>query len=295
MKYLISAVLLITGACSADEAPQMGGGRASDAEPLATETRSVPDSAAYMFDQPTLSLVLSEELRETSGLTILPNGHIGTVQDEDGIVFALNRETGTVEARLPFGDGGDYEGIEWVGDRGFVLRSNGTLIELSGGLDDVRQARTHETSLKGKNDTEGLGYDSANGRLVIACKEDPGSGLDNDRRAIYAFDLASGELSAEPVYVIERKDVERELSGDGNFKPSAVAVHPSTGEIYVLSSTALALAVLDVGGGLRAVHELPESLFEQPEGLAFLPDGTLYISSEGDKGPPMLYQFAPGR
>mgnify|MGYP006183157891 CR=1 FL=1 len=37
-----------------------------------------------------------------------------------------------------------------------------------------------------------------------------------------------------------------------------------------------------------------KDMFEQPEGIAFFPDGTLYISSEGGDGPAMLYEFVDG-
>lgn len=292
IKQLFVALAISALACSSDEQPKAA--NASDSNPVTAATQSGTDSPSYQFDRPSLSLVLPEELLEVSGLTALPGGRLGTVQDEDGVVYVLNRESGTVEGRLPFGDNGDYEGIEWVGDKAYVLMSGGTVIELSGSLDDMRQTATYETSLKRKNDAEGLGYDSARGRLLIACKEDPGSGLDDDQRAIYAFDPASGELSSEPAYVIDTKEVEKKLSKGGPFKPSGVAVHPLSGDVYVLSSTSRSVVVLSGHGTLEAVHALSKDAFEQPEGIAFLPDGTLYISSEGDKGPAMLYEFKVG-
>lgn len=297
MKLLILAAFLMVVGCSEEDEPRIGGSGSVSEDPAGASVarNEAANGEEYTFDQPALSFVLADELRENSGLAILPNGQIGTVQDEDGIVYALNPETGTIEAEYPFGESGDYEGIEWVGDRGFVLRSDGTLIELVGWPDDVREAQTYETSLKRKNDAEGLGYDAASGRLLIACKEDPGAGLDEgDERAIYAFDPETGELTDDPVYVIDLRDIEELASRGGAFRPSAVAVHPSNGDVYVLSGPSQALAILTSGGDLKSVHTLDRSMFEQPEGLAFTSDGTLYISSEGSDGPPMLYRFAPG-
>lgn len=291
MKHLIFVFALFAVACSSEE--PSSGDSASDSQVVSTGAPITPGPTSFDFSRPSLSLVLPDELLETSGLTVLPGGRLGTVQDEEGTVYVLNRESGTVEARLPFGDKGDYEGIEWAGDKGYVLRSDGTIIELTGSPDDLRRGATFETALKRKNDTEGLGYDRARGRLLVAAKEDPGSGLDNDQRAIYAFDLSQGELSSEPVYVIETKEVERRQSGGGAFKPSGVAVHPG-GDVYVLSSTSRSIAILDGDGRLKAVQSLEKDMFEQPEGIAFSPDGTLYISSEGGDGPAMLYEFVDG-
>lgn len=265
-----------------------------DAQVFAVQASAARRSLPYTFDQPSRSFVLPDELVETSGLTALPEGRLATIQDEEGIVYVLSPDSGGVEARLPFGEKGDYEGITWAGATGFVLRSDGTVIELAGSISEMHQIAVHETPLRRKNDTEGLGFDSARGRLLIACKDDPGTGLDDDQRAIYSFDAARAELSPDPAYVIDREEVEKHLYRGETFRPSGVAVHPATGDVYVLSALSPAVAVLTGDGRLKAVWPLLKDLFEQPEGLAFLPDGTLFISSEGEVGPPMLYEFREG-
>ena len=265
-----------------------------DAPPDApASVASVDEGQPYAFDSPDAASALPDELVEISGLTTLDDGSLAAVQDEEGILFILDPGTGAVTERIPFGDGGDYEGVELAGERLFVLRSNGNLLELTGWAAGNPDVRDHKTDLKGKNDTEGLAYDAANGRLLIVTKEDPGAGLDDDRyRAIYAFDLESGTLASEPAFVIDLEALAETLPDAERFKPSALAVHPATGEIYVLSSTVKAIVVLGTDGDVRQVWPLPEESFEQPEGLAFLPSGDLFVSSEGVDGPAMLYRFA---
>ena len=61
----------------------------------------------------------------------------------------------------------------------------------------------------------------------------------------------------------------------------------------MLSSVRKALVLLDPADGtLLDVWPLPDDLFRQPEGLAFLPNGDLYISSEGSGGKAMLARFS---
>lgn len=294
---LVLAVLLTACASGTDEAPS---GSSSTAQPLADAAAApAPQAGAqageaiYQFDAPDASFALADELREISGLTVLSDGRLAAVQDEEGTVFILNPTTGAVEARTPFGEAGDYEGIELVGDRLFVLVSKGDLYELSGWDGGAPEVRLHETHLRGKNDTEGLGYDAANNRLLIACKEDAGEGLDKDKRAVYAFDLASGRLSDAPVFVLDAKALEDQIQSKGKFRPSGLAVHPATGDVYIVSSVAKAIVVVGGDGQVRRVWDLPEDIFEQPEGLAFLPNGDLFVSSEGADGPGMLYRFTP--
>lgn len=284
--------ILIAAACVDAPASDTGVGR--------TRRTDTADSAyvvPYRLAAPDDVVELPNELREVSGLTVLTNGHLGAVQDESGTLYALDPATGAIDGRETFDDRGDFESVEQAGDDIWVLESNGDLTRLRGYGSLVRvrrsgppltEAERFDTELAGRNDTEGLAYDAAHNRLLIACKENPGNGL-GDVRAIYAFDLGTETLSPAPVFTLDRV----RLDAADPFKPSALAIRPGTGEIYVLSSVRKALAVLSPAGTLLAVVELPEALYPQPEGLAFAADGTLYLSNEGPDGPATLLRFDP--
>lgn len=270
---LALVLLLAVAGCSERAAP-----RAAEADAPA-----VP----YAFDAPDAVLELPAELDEVSGLSLMPSGRLGAVQDEDGILYEIDPATGALSGRQTFRGDGDYEGVEWVGDTVWILKSNGTLYDVHRGADGVSvESVEHETALRGRNDTEGLAWDGE--RLLIACKENPGRGLD-DVRAIWAYDPATDSLSAAPVALLDRARID----GDANFKPSALAVHPETRELYVLSSVRKALAVLTPEGALRAVVPLPAALFRQPEGIVFDADGTLYIANEAAGARATLLRFSP--
>jgi len=66
------------------------------------------------------------------------------------------------------------------------------------------------------------------------------------------------------------------------LNPSALAIHPLTGDWYILSATNRLLAVYNQGA-LKAVYPLPAEVYYKPEGMAFCPNGDLYLSSEGMK------------
>lgn len=243
----------------------------------------------YRLGVPDAVVALPAELREISGLTVLPSGRLGAVQDEQGTIYEVDPATGLVVDRLAFEGAGDFEGLALVpGDAVWALRSDGDLFRIYRDAAGRPAARHVETALRSRNDAEGLVYDAAGHRLLIACKEWPGPDL-GDVRAIYAFDLATETLSEAPVFQLDRTQVD----GQAAFKPSALAVHPTTGQIYVLSSVRTSLAVLTPDGVLLGVAEIPARFAPQPEGLAFTADGTLYVASEGPAGPGALLRYPP--
>ncbi len=286
------SVLLLLQAC-APESPTAADPAVAAAAVSSPDSSAARTGAAYAFNQPDAAMPLPDDLEEISGLTALPDGRLAAVQDEKGHIYILDPAEGTILDEVDFGGKGDYEGIEFAGERIYVLESNGTLFEVTGWQEGDVKTDRHKTDLKGKNDAEGLGYEPGSDRLLIALKEDPGPGVNNDKKAVYAFDLQRAKLSDAPLFTIDAEAVEKALGGKDSFKPSALAVRPGSGEIYVLSSVLKALVVFDASGALLETHDLRPAEMEQPEALAFMPDGTLYVAGEGVRGPGMLYRFDP--
>jgi len=162
----------------------------------------------------------------------------------------------------------------------------------------VTKTKKYKTALDEGNDTEGLCYEAKKERLLVLCKEDPGKKL-KGQRAIYAWDLKKKKLSKKPVHTIDENAIETLLDKQGiktknfHFKPSGLAVHPFTGDIYVISSVGKVLVVLNRKNGIKSVTRLNENVFEQPEGICFMKNGDLLISNEGKKkkGNILLFQF----
>lgn len=71
------------------------------------------------------------ELEEIFGLGILEDGEeFVVVQDEDGIFFFINFYNGEVIREVKFWKDGDYEGVEWVGNIIYVVKSMGIIYEV---------------------------------------------------------------------------------------------------------------------------------------------------------------------
>lgn len=267
---------------------------------------------AYQLNEPIAEFKLPNKLKEISGLGIDPTGqYLYAVQDEEGDLFMIDTKTGEVVEDREFHKDGDYEGVEFVKDRVFVVKSSGTLYEVVNFLKDEQELIKHKFDFHKNSDIEGLGYDPQENRLLISCKGKAGKGDDYEfKKGIFAVDLDSMQLSKEPIYTISVEAVKHFLEVHNTlekidklvklfqpgeefiFGPSGLAVHPQTGEIYLTSSVGKLLVVLDRTGHIQHMVKLKKKIHPQPEGIAFAPDGTLFISNEGKDGKGTIYKFA---
>jgi uncharacterized protein YjiK len=128
----------------------------------------------------------------------------------------------------------------------------------------------------------------------LACKGEPDSSY---LRRVFAFDLKSKTLSKQPVYTINPLAINQLLPNGPEdksnfFSPSGIAIHPITGDVYVISTAKKRLIALDYASGkIRYVVRLDKKILPQPEGIAFDENGNLLLSSEGKKGEGLVLQF----
>lgn len=233
----------------------------------------------YDLNQPDQKMKLSSELNEISGLEMLSDSVIATIQDEKGNIYLLNTEKGKVKDHFDFGKKGDYEGITHYKNHFYVLRSDGTIFKIKRGKD----AKTYQFKDNKNFDFEGLCLDQKNNRLLVACKTH-GNKKKRDHFYIYSFSLENKVYDEKPVFKISKDDV------DKDFKPSGIAIHPK-GHIYILSSYAKKLLVLSRKGQILNRIKLDKSTFHQPEGITFSSRGDLFISNEKKDAIPTILRF----
>lgn len=269
---------------------QPGKKSATSAE-TATSVESAP--IPYDLSQPTERYKMPGDLTEISGLSYYKPGKLACIQDELAVVFIYSLTEKRVVDEHIFGKKGDYEGVEYVDGELYALRSDGEVYHftpedgikiLGGGGPEVHHIKI---GLPGKNDMEGLGYDPKLDALLLATKNSDRRGTD---KQIYYYGLKGKALYQGPV--LKQADLQAFAGADDEeVKPSGLAVHPKTGEYYVLASGGHRLVVLTRNGKLLSSVALDPKLFRQPEGICFAPDGTLFIANEGDGGKGYVLRF----
>ncbi|WP_373517901.1 SdiA-regulated domain-containing protein [Pricia sp.] len=229
---------------------------------------------------------LPSELDEISGIVYLENGKIAAVQDEDGIIFIYDLNEKKVDREIAFGDKGDYEGLAVNKADAYVLRSDGTIIEIKNFENADRTVNTYRTPFSGKNNVEALELDVERNSLLISPKD---MDLGSDRyKGVYGFSLETKKIESEPLFKLDMGDKAlkrfRENDLAKTFRPSDLAIHPKTKEIYMLEGSKPKLLILDADGNVKNAYGLDKKMFPQPEGITFDNEGSLYIASEAKKG-----------
>ncbi len=261
---------------------------------------SLPEklSFPYNLEAPDSRLFLPAELEEISGISYITDNTLACIQDEKGIVFIYSLAQEKIIREDNFATSGDYEDVAIVNGFAYILKSDGQIWKMPLGNPEG-EIQSFNTPLSAKNDVEGMAYDAASNRLLLACKGISGIGKNiSGIRAIYAFDLHENKLIEEPAFSIKIEEVKQlvnqKTSGKffkEDFRPSGIAIHPVSGEIYVLASVGKVLIVLNKNGSIEDVQTLNSATFKQPEGISFSPDGSLFISNEGRGGRATILQF----
>ncbi|HEY0040878.1 MAG TPA: SdiA-regulated domain-containing protein [Flavisolibacter sp.] len=236
---------------------------------------------------------LGKALNEISGIAYAGNGRLLAVADSKERVFEIDLNSKKLKDYTDkvVGPDSDLEDIVMVDSTIYLLMSKGIIKEIPQRVRDTAGVKTYELELEGTNDFETLYYDPTAEGLVLLCKtcaHEKGEGI----RTAFRFDLASKTFDSSAFFTISKEDIRNLLkNNDAKFDPSAAAIHPINKRLYILSSAGTLLVITDTRGKAIEAYRLNPDDFPQAEGIAFAPNGEMYISNEGKYGRPTLSIF----
>lgn len=246
-------------------------------------------------EKPVAKWVMPRELREISGLALLPNGELLAHGDEQGIVVILNPRSGLIDSRFQLKGGvhGDFEGITVVGNDIWMMQSNGRIFQFRQGKNKAHVPYVmHDTKLGKECEFEGIAYEADSSRLVMACKRVTKKGA-KDQLILYRLPLSGGVIGEISPLTVPLEDV----IGSNNWKhfhASDMTVDPTTGNYVLISAQEKAIVVMTPAGEIVRSGPLPGK-HPQAEGIAITPDNILIVSDEATSTPAVitLYRWRP--
>lgn len=257
------------------------------------DMQSYNSPTGYDLERPQKS-ELGKVLNEISGISYNPNdSSILAISDSKRKVFEINFKKQRLRdyTRDIIEADQDIEDIVNMEESLFLLSSKGLLYEVPLNDPDTTQVKSYPFWADGKNDFESMYYDAKANGLILLCKScanDKGE----QRRSAYRFDLQTRQFDTTAHYTISTTDVKTMLKDEeAKFDPSAAAINPVDQRLYILSSAGNLLVIADTQGKPLESYRLNPDEHPQAEGIAFAPNGDMYISNEGKYGHPTLQVF----
>ncbi len=238
----------------------------------------------YDLENASSRVSLRHRIDEASGLAATEDGRLFTHGDEQAVVYQVHPVAGTVLKQFSMGVpvlAGDFEGIAVAGDRFFMINSQGLLLEFKEGLDDESIPFAGvDTGLEDRCEVEGLAFEPAAQALVAACKSVP----DDDKDLIVLYRIRLSDLSVEPESIRVPEAGLEAFGLSDHFAPSGVEVDPETGSLILISARQESIIEITAEGRIISGFDLGSNRHPRVEGISILPDGTLLLADERQRG-----------
>ena len=229
---------------------------------------------------------LPRPLREISGLATTADHRLLAHNDEAGIVFEIDALDGSVVKEFQLADladpvTDDFEGIAVADGWIYLVTSNGRLYECREGADDEAVLfQVYATGAGRDCEIEGLAYDAGRRELVLMCKSARSDGL-RGGLGMFRWSIDEKALRGERT-VVPVGDFARRI-GSNRFHPSGIERHPVSGNWFVVAARQAAIAEMTPEGQVLDVRRFEAPWHRQVEGIAFAPDGALFVADEGGR------------
>lgn len=235
----------------------------------------------YDLNKPSV-LYLNDALLEISGVFFYPkDSSVFAISDENGFLYKIHLAKNYTTQRWYFDKNLDYEDVFYKDNIFYVLESNGNIhaLKFSEKGDTITtQTTVFDPSGKRKDEFESLYYDPQKESFIMICKN-----CENDKKnevSAWAYNADTGTFTPS-VFKIHTDLIANKLKIKKlKFEPSAAAINPLTGDLWILSSVNELLVITDRNGNCKEAYSLNPSIFTQPEGISFTPSGDLIISNE---------------
>jgi uncharacterized protein YjiK len=297
MLGVCAAACIAASACRPADAAK---GRGDSAELAKREARleralAKRDSGATSdtdATKPVARWIMPVDLAELSGFGLLPDGRLLAHGDEHAKIYEIDYRRGTVVKEFTLGKPavkGDFEAMATVGDRIYLLDSNGSLYEFQEGKNGERvEYSTHDTKLGKECEFEGLAYDPAINSLLLACKHVREKQFKKDV-LIYRWPVEKDEQGERELsrLTVPLSSIPQAVLRKGEFHPSDIAIDPITGNYIILASIEKALMSITPSGQVVFAREL-KGEHDQAEALAITKDSILIIGDEAAQKPAVI-------
>jgi hypothetical protein len=228
-----------------------------------------------------------------SDLTLMDSSHLVGIEPISGNVVFLDINNYSISSQLSLGSDFRFQAISRI-DSTLILMDSENKVHFLVPPYDINSFVSSNETIENFHSSGICLHESTKRLFLISEVQEKEEGQFSSY--LYAFNLNKNKLSDEPLFEINLTDIETfaiknnlslpttivSNSGDTiqglDLNPSAIAVHPKTNEIYILSSDR-SLIVYNQFGEVVNFTLLDASIFSKPTGMTFQENGDLLISN----------------
>ena len=248
-----------------------------------SEEKEILENATYNLVK---TWELPELLNEVSGIAWINDSILACIQDEEGVIYNYNLKTEEIVFDVQFSEAGDYEGVALNDTDAYILRSDGRIYEVLNFMSDSISVSHFDTPFNEDNNLESLTYNPKTKNLITVSKDEDLK--EKNFKGLYEIPIATKIQKKSPVIKIDMNAEAfasfQKKKAEKTFNPSDIAIHPKSGDYYIVDGKNPKLLILSASGTFNDLHQLNKFHFAQPEGITFSPDGKLYIANEAANG-----------
>jgi hypothetical protein len=293
----LAAVGLLALAAVGAVAASTGAAPTTATAAAAATAASTAKLSAYFAHPAARQFYLPKGLSEVSGLAVASGNSVFAHDDNYGIVYEVDLESGRMLRAFALGKPTVREDFEDIAVRAnfvYLLASDGRLFEAPIGAHRQRvRYNVYDTGVGPHCETEGLVNGPKDGDFLILCKKPHQDEL-KDRLVIYLWSLGDRSPVSSPWLNVSLDGLVEPLD-QANFHPSALCWRRDVGRLIIVSAKGHSAIEIDEQGKLIDRVKLDKVEHPQPEGLTLMPDGRLVISDEGARGHGKLEIYDPPR
>ena len=227
-------------------------------------------------------------------LSMIDSVNYVCIQSQTGNVVLYNIDSNRVSSPLNFGLLKPFRDVIVVDSSLFLFDDDMSVYRSHAPFDSMSTVKLVDGNTDFKSG--GICLHAITHRLFII-KDVPLNDTENSKRAVYTYNLNKTQFIEEPLFTFDVEDLDafaeknnvkigffkQDEFGDTihglSFIPTAIAVHPKTNEIYILSSVDKTIAVFNQFGELVNMAVLTDRAFSNPSGMTFNALGDLFISN----------------
>lgn len=248
----------------------------------------------FNLENPNKIQTLPSGLLPFSDMTILDSSHVLALQGARKSLVMYNMDLNEFSAMQPLGMNGAIQDIVAVDSLIYLFDDAMKVYVSSFPFDSSKTTLVSEQELDWES--AAVCHHPLTHRLFVAPYIE--SEEESSLRSIYAYNLNKNYFSQSPLFSFDVEVVESFANENGikissfkvsqlmdtilglTLKPSSIAVHPKTNEVYLLSTDDRALVVFNQFGEIQNFAVLDPVHFPSPRGMSFAKNGDLLISND---------------